>query len=290
MRRMMRMGNMLSPAEMIKRENVLRNLKDKAGVADQLLKMRGKVRNIIFIIIGLLIVAAIVVIVILVRNKAERDALLYKCVVKGSKNAKNSLVVSQRDSQGKAGPKRVLRTLNNMNKGLEFTYSVWLNIASLEYNKGKMKPVFYKSSKEALFSDFTESDYAPGVFVGKNSNKLHVVMKTGDGVVTAELTNIPIKKWFHFCLITRQSSMDVYINGQMVESKRFNAPPIQNYGNLFVNTHGGFDGSLADLKFYSYGITYDKMYKLMKDGPNTGSTCNPNDKPPYFHDKWWIFK
>ena len=67
MRRMMRMGNMLSPAEMIKRENVLRNLKDKAGVADQLLKMRGKVRNIILIIIGLLIVAAIVVIVILVK-------------------------------------------------------------------------------------------------------------------------------------------------------------------------------------------------------------------------------
>ena len=30
-------------------------------------------------------------------------------------------------------------------------------------------------------------------------------------------------------------------------------------------------------------------HKLMKDGPNTGSTCNPNDKPPYFHDKWWIF-
>jgi hypothetical protein len=216
--------------------------------------------------------------------------LLYKCIIKGSKNAKNSLVISQRDSQGKAGPKRVLRTLNNMNKGLEFTYSVWLNIASLEYNKGKMKPVFYKSGKEALYSDLSESDYAPGVFVGKNSNKLHVVMKTGDGVVTVELTNIPIKKWFHFCLITRQSSMDIYINGQMVESKRFNAPPIQNHGNLFVNTHGGFDGSLADLKFYSYGITYDKMYKLMKDGPNTGSTCNPNDKPPYFHDKWWIFK
>ena len=125
-RQKMRMGNMPSSAELraqIKRETAFLNLKDTKALGEQYDKILGRVRKIALIIIGLLIVAAIIVIVILVRNKAERDALLYKCIVKGSKNAKNSLVVSQRDSQGKAGPKRVLRTLNNMNKGLEFTYT-----------------------------------------------------------------------------------------------------------------------------------------------------------------------
>ena len=276
-------------------------MQEKARAGKDWIKVSGKIRYIILAIIGILAIVAVIVIGILVKRKMERDALMYKCIVKGSKNAKNSLVIKQRDSQGTAGPKRILRTLNNMNKGLAFTYSVWININSMDYNKGKLKPVFYKSTAQDLAQQcnnadppvcvdkIEKGDYAPGVFLDKDTNKLHVSMKTGAGVVTVEIPNIPIKKWFHLCLIVRQSSMDIYINGQMVDSKRFSSPPIQNYGNLFVNTHGGYDGTLADLKFYAYGITYDKMYKLMKDGPNTGSTCNPNDKPPYFHDKWWIF-
>ena len=66
-----------------------------------------------------------------------------------------------------------------MNKGLEFTYSLWININSLEYNKDKkIKPIFYKSKKETVV-EVSESDYAPGVFLLDNTNTLRIAMQTG---------------------------------------------------------------------------------------------------------------
>ncbi len=180
-----------------------------------------------------------------------------------------------------------------MNKGLEFTYSLWININSLEYNKDKkIKPIFYKSKKETVV-EVSESDYAPGVFL-LDTNTLRIAMQTGleeaQKMEYIDVTNIPLKKWFHLGLFIKQESMDVYINGQMLQSKRFTALPSQNDGDLYITTDGGFDGMISNMKFYAYRISYDKLNKILKDGPKTGNKCETSDLPPYFHHKWWLFR
>jgi len=244
-------------------------------------------RNIIIGVVGIVLVILLIIVVSIVLKYIKKGGLLNKCILSGSKNAKNSLVVRQSG----VGPKKMVRTMADMNKGLEFTYSCWLYINSLEYNKDReMKPVFYKSMQQELVErdDLSESDYAPGVFLLK-SNTLRVIMKTGSNAEMIDVSNIPIKKWFHFGLYIRQESMDVFINGQMVESKRLKTPPQQNDGDIYINTYGGYDGMLSDLKFYAYAISYDKLNKIMRKGPSS-SGCSSKEVPPYFNDKWWIFR
>ena len=243
-----------------------------------------------WIMIGILLLGTLIAVVsyVIILRYIKIGGLLNKCIIKGNKSGKTSLVIRQNG----AGPKQILKTMD-MNKGLEFTYSIWININSMEYNKDKdLKPIFYKSEKESLV-EVQNSDYAPGVFLLKE-NTLRIAMQTGlddaRKTVYVDVENIPIKKWFHLGLFIKQESMDIYINGQMLQSKRFTVPPSQNNGNLYITTDGGFDGMISNMRFYAYRISYDKLNKILKEGPKTGNKCETNDLPPYFHDKWWIFR
>lgn len=252
-----------------------------------------KVRLMILGAISILILIIVVITVSVVLKYIRKGGLLNKCILRGIKNGKNSLVIRQREIRE---DNRILRTIDGMNKGLEFTYSVWMNITSLEYPTGKkLRPIFYKSMKKEIVdntevSAHADADFAPGVFLTE-SNTLLIMMRTGEGIKSVKVENVPLKKWFHLCIIVRQESMDIYVNGQMVQSKRFPTPPLQNDGDLYINTHGGFDGIIADLKFYAYGISYDRINKLLQDGPSTrNNVCNSRDEPPYFNHKWWLFR
>lgn len=253
----------------------------------------NRVRLMILGALSLIVLITVVIIFSVVFQYIRKSGLLNKCILRGIKNGKNSLVIKQRDIRD---DRRILRTLDGMNKGLEFTYSVWMNITSLEYPTGsELRPIFYKSMKKKIensadVSRHSDADFAPGIFLTK-SNTLIVMMRTGEGMKSVKVENIPLKKWFHLCLIVRQESMDIYVNGQMVQSKRFPTPPVQNDGDLYINTQGGFDGIIADLKFYAYGISYDRINKLLQDGPSTrNNVCNSRDQPPYFNHKWWLFR
>lgn len=249
----------------------------------------NKLRLMILGAISLLVIIIVIIVFSVILKYIRKGGLLNKCILKGVKNGKNSLVIRQREIRD---DKRILRTQSGMNKGLEFTYSVWINITSLEYpSNSELRPIFYKSMQKKIensadIAKHAEADFAPGIFLTKN-NTLLIMMRTGKDMKSVSVTNIPIKKWFHLCLIVRQESMDIYVNGQMVQSKRFPTPPLQNDGNLYINTQGGFDGSMADIKFFAYGISYDRINKLLQDGPNIRNTC---DEPPYFNHKWWLFR
>lgn len=273
--------------------NAFKNINSRLPQTNTGILDNNKVRLMILGVISLLVLIVVVIIFSVVLKYIRKGGLLNKCILRGIKNGKNSLVIRQREIRD---DNRILRTVDGINKGLEFSYSVWMNITSLEYPTGsELRPIFYKSMKKEIVNDadvsaHADADFAPGIFLTK-SNTLLVMMRTGEGMKSVKVENIPLKKWFHLCLIVRQESMDIYVNGQMVQSKRFPTPPLQNDGDLYINTHGGFDGIIADLKFYAYGISYDRINKLLQDGPSTrNNVCNSRDQPPYFNHKWWLFR
>ena len=40
-----------------------------------------------------------------------------------------------------------------------------------------------------------------------------------------DVTNLPSRKWFHVAIYVSQNSLDVWINGNMVQSKKLESPP-----------------------------------------------------------------
>lgn len=242
------------------------------------------IRNIFTLlgVFGLLIV----IILLFINNSSTPNKGESYCILKGSKNAKTDKVIRQTG----VDKKKIVKASLDTNNGFGFTYSCWLYINTMDYKKdSQLKPVFYKSSKKDLVKkeNLINSDYAPGVFLLK-SNTLRVIMNTGSNAEMVDITNIPIKKWVHLGLYVFQESMDVYINGQMVDSKRFSKPPKQNDGDIYINTYGGYDGMISDLHFYNYPISYEKLKKIMRKGPSTSSCCS-KEIPPYFNNKWWLF-
>jgi hypothetical protein len=55
--------------------------------------------------------------------------------------------------------------------------------------------------------------------------------------------------------------------------------------NLVYN--GKFDGSISNMFYYSYALTYSEIMANMNLGPNKDIESEREDIPPYFIDSWW---
>ena len=73
--------------------------------------------------IGILLLGTLIAVVsyVIVLRYVKIGGLLNKCIIKGNKSGKTSLVIRQNG----AGPKQILKTMD-MNKGLEFINSLWI--------------------------------------------------------------------------------------------------------------------------------------------------------------------
>ena len=74
-----------------------------------------------------------------------------------------------------------------------------------------------------------------------------------------DIDDIPIKKWICVGIAVKQNKLDVYINGNIIKSKTFGAPVKQNYGDIYITNHGGFDGYLSRLRYFNNYITYSQL-------------------------------
>ena len=43
----------------------------------------------------------------------------------------------------------------------------------------------------------------------------------------------------------------------------------QNFGSVYVGTHGGFNGNVSNLWYYDYAISSMEIQKLLGNGPTT---------------------
>ncbi len=132
----------------------------------------------------------------------------------------------------------------NERDGLEFSYSLWLNINSSTFSSPVVAnngaPAVVEKSPATLkhiFHKGTNGMYpllAPGVFLDEHSNSLVIYMNTFDdwrNIVV--IKNVPVQKWVHLVISVRNRTMDVYVNSNVVASKTFTSFPKQNYGDVF---------------------------------------------------------
>ncbi len=175
--------------------------------------------------------------------------------------------------------------------GQEFTYCTWLyikdtNFSGINSNEGcdinnasgpLFRMIFNKGSDDLKkITDPTDSSKtiwhyptlsSPGVFLYPNTNKLHIRFNTfekGHMYKSADVGNIPLNKWFMLTIVLIGNSVDIYINNMLKKREVIGVVKL-NYGDLHIGSFGGFDGYLANFRYFNRAVQsweIDEMYQI----------------------------
>ena len=188
-------------------------------------------------------------------------------LIDGMVDAKQMIIFPQDPSSN--GSVTIYRSVNATD-GLEFTWSTWIFIESIETNSGIYKHVFSKGNSDLAQNGMIHPNNAPGLYIAPHTNALVVVMNTYN-VINEEIhiPDIPLNKWVNVIIKCENTSLDVYINGTIARSVNLVGVPKQNYGDVYVAMNGGFDGYISNLWYYNYALGTAAIQNIVNKGPNT---------------------
>ena len=184
----------------------------------------------------------------------------------------------------------------NQDEGLEFTWSVWINIDDLVYKQNEYKHVFHKgenniNTEKNLFG-INFPNNGPGLYIGPVKNELVIIMNTFKTIKEEIIIDdIPLNKWVNVIIrVNNQNVLDVYINGNLARRHILDSVPKQNYGDVYVSANGGFSGLTSDLKYYAEAIDLSEIQSIIYNGPNLKMINNSfiNSVPKYLSLRWFF--
>ncbi len=239
----------------------------------------GKFFFLIFALIAFMILFRLGVMVIGYFFQPSGSPYIVKGMLSG--NAPVTITASPDDKFGV----QVLRS-DNQASGIEFTWSCWLNVFSINNTATKWQHIFNKGSNEydttssyANGKGVAKVNNAPGLYVSDGENKILFVMDTvnpNQSYVSAdkqkiEIPNIPIGKWFHLCLRLQNKILDAYVNGVIYARKTFLDIPKQNNDNIYLFQNNGFPGQLSNLRYFDSALSIFQINSIVSYGPNLTS-------------------
>jgi hypothetical protein len=160
----------------------------------------------------------------------------------------------------------------NESKGIEFTWSLWINIDTIDFKSPTYSTIFYKGNNDVNKQGLNYPVNAPGLYLEPMKNNLLLIMNTfSDIQEEIRVPDIPLNKWINIVIRCQNRTLDVYINGTITRSLELGDVPKQNYGNVYVGTNGGFNGNLSDLIYFNYSLGPGQISSLVSNGPNLKS-------------------
>ncbi len=247
----------------------------------------AKFAFLIFVLIIFMIVLNLGIKVIGYFMKPKGDPKL----INGTMNAANEVTIYQDPKNADSIP--ILRS-NNQNKGIEFTWSLWIYINDISKMQ-KYSHVFNKGN--ATFSDdgMATVNNGPGLYLENETNNLIVVMNTVSVSNQQEILtvkNIPLRKWFNCVIRIENTALDVYINGGIVSRTVLQDVPKQNYQDVNICKNGGFNGNMADLQYFDKALSIFQINNIVSWGRNTRAANDNNSSNdatgfPYYLSNLW---
>ena len=157
-----------------------------------------------------------------------------------------------------------------------------------------------------VFQNVKKENNAPGLYLAtnvsnelnKNSVSLILFMDTTSNPGYKDkapivMTNIPTKKWLNVCIVAKQPSIFVYVNGilkakKTVENEVFK----QNYDNIMINDNSSpiYWGELSTIKYYDKALSSFEISNIVKKRP---SVISKNDNksnvfPDYLNFDYYL--
>ena len=193
--------------------------------------------------------------------------------VEGLYTASNSKVIPQDPSKNGAVP---IARSDNETYGIEFSWSVWLNVANLDdnnsLNAAQYKHVFSKGDNDNVPLDsrgINAPNNSPGLYIDKITNSLVVIMNTFEQIEEIiTVTDMPMNKWVHVLIRVEGAFFDVYVNGTLAKRKVMASVPKQNNGNVYLCQNGGFSGYISNLRYYRNALDPGDIINIVNQGPN----------------------
>lgn len=195
-----------------------------------------------------------------------------------------------------ADPRPVLRSINE-DQGMEFTWSTWFWMENIDYaNSSTKKRIFSKGKSNDNNKPYLMN--SPGIYAYPDDNAVDIVLSTfqqdntsTELYETITIKNIPIKKWVHMVVRVQHNTVDVYLNGTLVDRRNMSVIPKQNYGNIFVgDSIDGMNGYISSLRYFSYAIGQGQIQDILYRGPNLKMEDEEysDTNPPYLAMRWYF--
>lgn len=275
---------------------------DIADAGKDFINSNSLVAKFVFLILILIVFMVLLnlgIYLILYFTKPDKQPYLIKGLVAGSSRK----FIPQDPKTGTAV--RIYRS-NNENRGLEFTWSVWLKRNSLPNdiqdqaisNTKEYEHIFSKGKFQPEVNGITTIGNSPGVYFKGNDPNINKILIRMDTVVNDTLTNhfeeveiddIPLRRWFHLAIRVENKIMDIYINGVVTKRVVFTKLPKQNYEGVYVNHNGGFDGALSDLRYFDSGLNVFQILNIVTAGPDLRSADDDKNKNyDYLANSWYM--
>jgi hypothetical protein len=287
------------------------------GVTKNFSESNGLVMNFAFTIL--------VIIVFLILFQIGMNLIRYFYLGGNSPYLFNGMVDGKQYMSYEQNPSKensiTIKKSHNEKTGVEFTWSLWVYIEDLDYNKGKYRHIFHKgeanfdttgpsedelkmvgsiehepniiNSKDEFIttSGLNYPNNSPGLYISPNTNKLVMLINTFENILEkVEIDDIPMQKWFNVLIRCKNKTIDIYINGTLARRHILKSLPKQNYGNVYTGMNGGFDGYLSNMRYYDNAIETREIDKILTEGINlVNFSPRPtrNDKTNYLSTSWF---
>ena len=217
-------------------------------------------------------------------------------LLKGMINSKQMMIIEQDPSKFSSIP--IKRSVNR-NDGIEFSWSVWVNIEDITYNENKYRHIFNKGNRN-IINDENDDNYgmiqpnnAPGLYITPYKNNLMIVMNTFNTInEKIEIEEIPLNKWLCIVIRCENKTLDIFINGTLVKRHVLSSVPKQNYDNVNLSLNGGFAGYTSSLKYYDRALNILDITSILYKGPNkkilSESITSTSKNPSYISTRWYF--
>jgi len=201
-----------------------------------------------------------------------------------------------------------LKHSNNQKDGMEFTWSLWLNLQNNTNTKTQYSHIFSVGNNSFdSATGLSTVQNGPGLYLANLDSSgnqiemanLHLIMDTiPDGITynqSLDITNLPYNKWFNVILRMKNTFLDVYVNGIITSRLNFINVAKQNYENVLVCANGGFVGTLSNLRYYDYALNVFEIGSVVYWGPNLNAatvnkTSTVKNGYNYLSNTWYSSK
>tara|TARA_B100000787_G_scaffold170220_1_gene164922 strand:- start:189 stop:896 length:708 start_codon:yes stop_codon:yes gene_type:complete len=161
-------------------------------------------------------------------------------------------------------------------QGLEYNINFWMFLNDYTYRMNQDKVIVQKGEGNIV---------NPVILLEKNSNNLKIKVSTSyfnshdetqnnmvDDMEVDEheefiVNNIKLQRWTNINITFVDNSIDVYLNGKLVNSFILKGFPKINSGGLVITPNGGFNGRISNLLYTNKGFSFKKIYSIYKNGP-----------------------
>ena len=214
-------------------------------------------------------------------------------LISGTMNAANEVIITQDPNNTNSIP--ILRS-NNRNTGIEFTWSLWIFINDIgAAGAPQFSNIFNKGNGVYGPNGLATVNNGPGLYLDNSGHQLLVAMNTVSSQNPTEymyVKDMPLRKWFHCAVRLENTLLDVYINGTIAGRIIMQDVPKQNYENVNVCKNGGFNGNIADLKYYDLALSVFEINNIVVWGRNTkasnaAGTEDATGYPYYLSNLWY---